>query len=60
MAEQAFPPEVVQEMIKVYDRRRGGMENVDREAVQRILDRFPEKTEDEKRWLTVWAAMATR
>lgn len=55
-----FGREAMNEIWRIYDARTGGYENVDRAAVKRVLDRFPDATDEEKEALQRWAAIETR
>ncbi len=56
----AFGREAMNEIWAIYNARTGGYENVDRAAAKRVLDRFPDATDEEKDALETWAALGTR
>lgn len=55
-----FGREAMNEIYDIYNNRKGGMETVDREAIKRVLDRFPDATDKEKSYVQNWAAFRTR
>ena len=56
----AFGREAMNEIYAIYNARRGGYENVDRAAIKRVFDRFPDTTEKEKDTVETRAAIQTR
>lgn len=56
----AFGREAMNEIYAIYNARKGGYENVDRAAVKRVFDRFPNATDQEKNSVEMWAAVQTR
>jgi hypothetical protein len=55
-----FPRWVVDAVVRIYDQRTGFYDKVDREAVAKILDQFPDASEEAKSNLRFFAAMPTR
>lgn len=55
----AFGREAMNEIYAIYNARKGGYENVDRAAIKRVFDRFPD-AEKEKDTVETWAAIQTR
>lgn len=55
----AFGREAMNEIYDIYNRK-GGRKAVDREAIKRVFDRFPNATDKEKIHVQNWAAFRTR
>lgn len=60
IAKAVFGREVMDEIYDIYNARKGGYENVDRAAIKRVFDRFPNATDKEKNSVEMWAAVQTR
>ena len=60
IAEAAFGRDVMREVYVIYDARKGGYENVDQAAVERVFNRFPDATDEEKASIRMWASDMTR
>ena len=60
IATAAFGHDVMREIYAIYDARKGGYENVDQAAVKRVLDRFPDATDEDRSSIRMWASDLTR